>query len=51
MAEVGKWLKSVVQGYFNYYTVPGNMDSLNSFRAQLICAGTERCHGGASETR
>jgi len=35
-AEVGKWLKSVVQGYFNYHAVPGNMDSLNSFRAQVI---------------
>jgi hypothetical protein len=23
VAEVGKWLKSVVQGYFNYHAVPG----------------------------
>ncbi len=36
VAEVGKWLKSVVQGYFNYHAVPGNMNSLNSFRAQVI---------------
>jgi RNA-directed DNA polymerase len=36
VAQVGKWLKSVVQGYFNYHAVPGNMDSLNSFRAQVI---------------
>jgi RNA-directed DNA polymerase len=36
VVEVGKWLKSVVQGYFNYHAVPGNMDSLNSFRAQVI---------------
>jgi RNA-directed DNA polymerase len=35
-AEVGAWLRSVVQGYFNYHAVPGNMDSLNSFRAQVI---------------
>ena len=34
--EVGRWLKAVVQGYFNYHAVPGNMDSLNSFRAQVI---------------
>jgi RNA-directed DNA polymerase len=34
--EVGAWLRSVVQGYFNYHAVPGNMDSLNSFRAQVI---------------
>jgi RNA-directed DNA polymerase len=36
VAAVGKWLRSVVQGYFNYHAVPGNMDSLNSFRAQVI---------------
>jgi group II intron reverse transcriptase/maturase len=36
VAEVGEWLRSVVQGYFNYHAVPGNMDSLNSFRAQVI---------------
>jgi RNA-directed DNA polymerase len=36
VAEVGKWLKSVVQGYFNYHAVPGNMDSLNVFRARAI---------------
>ena len=36
VAEVGAWLKAVVQGYFNYHAVPGNMDSLNSFRAQVI---------------
>ena len=36
VAEVGKWLRSVVQGYFNYHAVPGNMDSLNGFRAQVI---------------
>jgi len=36
VSEVGKWLRSVVQGYFHYYAVPGNMDSLNSFRAQTI---------------
>jgi hypothetical protein len=29
-------LRSVVQGYFNYHAVPGNTDSLQSFRAQVI---------------
>src|SRR4029450_9305129 len=24
----GKWLRSIVQGYFNYHAVPGNIDSL-----------------------
>jgi hypothetical protein len=23
--QTGRWLKSVVQGYFNYYAVPGNL--------------------------
>ena len=36
IASVGKWLHSVVQGWFNYHAVPGNMDSLNSFRSQVI---------------
>jgi len=36
IAEVGKWLRSVVQGYFNYHAVPGNTDSLNSFRTQVL---------------
>ena len=32
VAETGKWLKSVVQGYFNYHAVPGNTDCLRVFR-------------------
>jgi group II intron reverse transcriptase/maturase len=36
VAEVGKWLRLVVQGYFNYHAVPGNVDGLDSFRAQVI---------------
>jgi RNA-directed DNA polymerase len=36
VAELGKWLRSVVQGYFNYHAVPGNLSSLRSFRLQVI---------------
>jgi RNA-directed DNA polymerase len=36
VAEVGRWLRSVVQGYFNYHAVPGNLDRLKSFRSQII---------------
>jgi len=36
VAELGKWLRSVVQGYFNYHAVPGNLASLRSFRKQVI---------------
>jgi len=33
--EQGKWLRSVVQGYFNYHAVPGNCTALNRFRYQV----------------
>jgi len=33
--QTGKWLQSVVQGYFNYHAVPGNLDSLYVFRFRL----------------
>lgn len=32
VAETGKWLRSVVQGYFNYHAVPGNGKRLRAFR-------------------
>src|SRR5947207_201506 len=35
LAEVGRWLRSVVQGYFNYHAVPGNLPSLRSFRIEV----------------
>ena len=34
--QTGRWLRSVVQGYFNYYAVPGNLDSLAVFRHRLL---------------
>jgi hypothetical protein len=33
--EVGKWLRSVVQGWFNYHAVPGNSPCLDAFRTQV----------------
>ena len=35
MPLLGSWLKSVVQGYFNYHAVPGNIDSLMGFRERV----------------
>ncbi|MGC1294024.1 MAG: reverse transcriptase domain-containing protein, partial [Alloacidobacterium sp.] len=35
IAQTGKWLKSVVQGYFNYHAVPDNTDSLRVFRFRV----------------
>jgi RNA-directed DNA polymerase len=34
--QLGQWLRAVVQGWFNYHAVPGNMDSLNAFRSQVL---------------
>lgn len=35
VADQGRWLRSVVQGYFNYYAVPGNRGVLDVFRTQV----------------
>ena len=35
VAEVGQWLRSVVQGWFNYHAVPGNRRCLDQFRTQV----------------
>lgn len=32
---VGRWLRRVVQGYFNYHAVPGNVDRLDAFRKDV----------------
>ena len=34
--QTGKWLQTVVQGYFNYYAVPGNLTSLGVFRDRVM---------------
>ena len=36
VAHTGQWLRPVVQGYFNYHAVPGNIDSLSAFRYGVI---------------
>ena len=33
--RTGQWLRSVVQGYFNYHAVPGNLDRLKAFRTRV----------------
>ncbi len=35
VSQTGEWLKSVVQGYFNYHAVPGNLTQLGIFRERL----------------
>jgi group II intron reverse transcriptase/maturase len=34
--DTGKWLRSVVQGYFNYHAIPGNGPRLQAFRDGII---------------
>lgn len=34
--DQGKWLRSVLTGHLNYYAVPGNKQSIDSFRTQVI---------------
>jgi hypothetical protein len=36
IAATGQWLGAIVQGYFNYHAVPGNMRTLGTFRRRVI---------------
>jgi hypothetical protein len=38
IADTGKWLRSVVQGYFNYHAVPGNFAALQTLRREVARA-------------
>lgn len=31
----GKWLRTVVQGYFGYHAIPGNMKALETYRTEI----------------
>lgn len=41
IADTGNWLRSVVQGYFNYHAVPGNFAALQTFRREVARAWLE----------
>jgi RNA-directed DNA polymerase len=34
--QTGEWHRSVLQGYYNYYAVPGNLNTLGLFRDQAL---------------
>jgi hypothetical protein len=36
--QTGQWLQSIVQGYFNYYAVPGNLTSLGRAPQSGACS-------------
>jgi len=35
VAELGRWLRSVVHGFFNYHAVPCNIGALQTFRREI----------------
>lgn len=35
VVEQGRWLASVVKGYFQYHATPGNWDAIDAFRTQV----------------
>ena len=35
VVEQGRWVRSVVQGYFGYHAVPGNRRALQTFRTEI----------------
>jgi RNA-directed DNA polymerase len=51
IAQSGRWLQSVVQGYFNYYAVPGNLDSLAVFRERLLALWWRRLRRRSQKDR
>ena len=38
VAVVGRWLTRVIQGYFNYHAVAGNLYRLKGFRSEVCRA-------------
>jgi group II intron reverse transcriptase/maturase len=38
VALVGRWLRSVIRGYYNYHAVPGNLRRLDGFRTEVCRA-------------
>jgi RNA-directed DNA polymerase len=34
--QTGGWLRSLLQGYYNYYAVPGNLNTLGLFRNRVL---------------
>ena len=38
IAEQGRWIRSVILGYRNYFAVPRNMDTVKRFRNEILLA-------------
>jgi RNA-directed DNA polymerase len=50
LPQTGRWLRSVVQGHFNYYAVPGNLASLGAFRDRVLALWWLTLRAGARDT-
>jgi RNA-directed DNA polymerase len=52
--EQGRWIRAVVQGWFNYHAIPGNTRALQAFRTEIqhawIRALRRRSHKGRNFT-
>ena len=46
--DQGRWLRSVLQGHFNYYAVPDNSEALSAFRYEVTRLWLTRSGGAAS---
>ena len=51
LPQIGAWLRSVLQGYYRYHAVPGNLRAMNAFRhrvqrlwRQMIGRRSQRSH-------
>jgi len=49
--EQGRWLRSVVRGFFNYHAVPGNFASLQAFRNMVNRAWLRALRGRSHKAR
>ena len=53
-SEVGAWLRKVVNGYYQYHAVPGNLDQMRTFRqrvAWLFVAVNAHARNGSCSLR
>ena len=51
VAEQGRWLRSVVRGFFNYHAVPGNLRALKAFRTLVSRAWLHALLGRSQKGR
>ena len=50
VVQTGCWLRSIVQGYFNCYAVPGNLNRPSVFRERSLQALADDVDPSESET-